>query len=277
MSTRLRTTLAVLGDPHFGTEDPPVVEALLRDLRDPAPDVVILAGDLTQRARSAEFAAARAFIDRLPGRTLAIPGNHDLPLFDVARRLFAPYARFRRYISRELEPTLALGAVTVLGVDATRRTRHKHGVLDREHVREVAERLRAVRTPFRVVVVHQPLAAAVAEDEHNVARGSEDAIAAWTAVGADLIVGGHVHRGYSLRVGEQRGAILAQTGTATSVRRRGTPNSYYRIELSIDADDARSMRLARRDYDARSGGFTTSAPERARARQNGWDFDAATT
>ena len=277
MSAAARVAIAVLGDPHFGTEDPSVVAELLRDLHEHAPDVVVVAGDLTQRARTVEFAAASAFIAKLPGATLTIPGNHDLPLFDLARRLFDPYGRYRKYIARDLEPTLALDTVTVLGVDATRRTRHKHGVLDGGHVRAVAERLRQAHTPFRVVAVHQPLAAAIVEDRHNVARGAEAAIDAWTEAGADLFVGGHVHRGYSLRVGAAHGAILAQTGTATSSRRRGTPNSYYRIELLAAADATRTMRLCRRDFNAQRGCFETHGEQLASARADGWQFVTAST
>ena len=48
-----------ISDPHFGTEQPPVVEALVRLVRDQAPILVVLSGDITQRARHWQSRAAR--------------------------------------------------------------------------------------------------------------------------------------------------------------------------------------------------------------------------
>ena len=88
------SVLLQISDTHFGTEQPQVVEALVALAAQQRPDVVVLSGDITQRARPAQFLAAKAFVDRLGAPVLAIPGNHDIALFDLWARLTGPYARY---------------------------------------------------------------------------------------------------------------------------------------------------------------------------------------
>ena len=125
------TRLLQVSDPHFGTERPEVVEALVELALERRPDVLVLSGDITQRARRAQFAAARRFVDRLGiGLRLAIPGNHDIPLYDVATRLLAPYRGFLRDFGDDFAPVRETADLAVFGVNTTRRYRHKHGEVD---------------------------------------------------------------------------------------------------------------------------------------------------
>src|SRR5690349_4552927 len=96
--------LAHISDLHFGAEDPVVTRHLLADLASVDPSLVIVSGDLTQRARRAEFQAARAWLAQVPFPQLIIPGNHDVPLFDVVRRFLSPLGRYQRLIAKELNP-----------------------------------------------------------------------------------------------------------------------------------------------------------------------------
>ena len=114
------SVLLHISDPHFGTERPQVVKALERLAHAQAPELVILSGDITQRARKAEFAAAGAFMDRLavPSR-LVIAGNHDIPLFDLVTRIFGPYSRYRRLFGSDLEPVHVAPELLVIGVRTT--------------------------------------------------------------------------------------------------------------------------------------------------------------
>ena len=107
------TLLLQISDTHFGTEQPPVVEALVRLAHEQAPDLVVLSGDITQRARRKQFRAARAFVDRLGvAVTLAIPGNHDIPLFDVAARLFYPVCELQQRVWDRAGTGIRIGSVT---------------------------------------------------------------------------------------------------------------------------------------------------------------------
>src|SRR5687768_13580306 len=94
--------IAHLSDLHFGTEDPVVAVALLHELDGtsmPVPTLVAVSGDLTQRATDTQFHACREFLDMLPGPFLVVPGNHDVPMFDVISRFFHPFRRYRRHIN----------------------------------------------------------------------------------------------------------------------------------------------------------------------------------
>mgnify|MGYP000060360230 CR=1 FL=1 len=85
------SVLLQISDTHFGTEQPPVVEALVALAAQLRPDLMVLSGYITQPARPDQFLAAKAFADRLGVPVLALPGNHDIALFDLRARLTRPY------------------------------------------------------------------------------------------------------------------------------------------------------------------------------------------
>src|SRR3954447_6005325 len=154
--------LAHLSDLHFGRVDPAAVEGLARSLEAARPDLVVVSGDFTQSARTEEFIAARAFLDRLPAPAFAVPGNHDLPQWDPVERLVRPYDRYRRFIGQELEPVWSDAEVGIVGMKSPRRlprdlTRAAGRVGERQLERLLA-RLDAMPPELvRVVVVHHPL------------------------------------------------------------------------------------------------------------------------
>ena len=217
-----------ISDPHFGTEVPEVVEALVRMATGLAPDLVVLSGDITQRARDAQFEAARAFVDRIGAPVLAVPGNHDIPLMNLWARALHPYAGHRASFGEALEPGFENREMLVLGVNTTRARRHKDGEVDAAQVQRVAERLsRASADQLRVVVVHQPIDVKRPQDEPDRLIGHMAAQRAWAAAGADVVMGGHIHLPYVMALpGLARAMWVVQAGTAVSNRvRRGVPNS----------------------------------------------------
>ena len=152
------TTLLHISDTHFGTEQAPVVEALATLAGQLSPDLLVLSGDITQRARTAQFAAARRFIDRLALPFVSIPGNHDLTVVNPLARLLAPYAGYRRAFGDVMEPVHESAGLLVQCVKTTRWWRHIEGEVNAAQVERVAARLRRARPEqLRVVVVHQPL------------------------------------------------------------------------------------------------------------------------
>lgn len=245
-----------LSDPHFGTERPPVVEALARLAHAQSPQLLILSGDITQRARASEFASARTFIDRLtiPDR-LVITGNHDVPLFDLAARLFFPYFRYRRVFGQDLEPVQETPDCLVVGVRTTRRYRHIEGEVSPAQIERVAQRLQQAKPhQLRIVVTHQPVHVTHAADEAHLLRGHTRAIDRWAEAGADLILGGHIHRPFMRNLRDylptvRRNMWVVQAGTALSTRiRHDSGNSVNLIRHGVDGNPQHCI-LERWDYD----------------------------
>ncbi len=245
------TVVLQVSDPHFGTERPAVMAALEALVRSQRPDVLLMTGDITQRARPEEFAAARVFVDRLAvPATLVLPGNHDIPLFNLWARIWDPYARFRKVFGHSLEREFDSPQALVLTLNTTRWYRHTDGEIAQSQIDRVARRLaNATPAQCRVVAVHQPVAVTRASDQENLLRGHEEAVRQWADAGADLIVGGHIHLPFVVALHERwpdlpRRMWAVQAGTALSTRvRGGIANSVNLIRLGVD------RRIERWDHD----------------------------
>lgn len=251
------STLLQISDTHFGTDQAPVAEALIGLARRMRPDVVVLSGDITQRARRAQFRAARTFADRLGAPVLAIPGNHDIPLFDLWARLQRPYARYSAAFGPELEPLFRSDDLFIVGLNTTRAWRHKHGEVSAQQVDRVARLAQGAEpAQLRIVVVHHPVAVNRDEDVHNRLHGHAAALERWAAAGVDLVMGGHIHLPYVLPVrGLTRPLWVVQAGTAVSSRVRDRmPNSVNLLHWGADAAPG-CCRIEQWDYAADAGEF----------------------
>src|SRR5215210_6582583 len=109
-----------LSDLHFGRVDESVLKPLIQTVEELKPDVVAVSGDLTQRARSHQFKEARAFLDALPGHQIVVPGNHDVPLWNVFARFLQPLTKYRRYITQELRPFYSDEELAIMGINTAR-------------------------------------------------------------------------------------------------------------------------------------------------------------
>jgi 3',5'-cyclic AMP phosphodiesterase CpdA len=263
------SVLLHISDTHFGTEEAPVVNALRALAREHQPDALVLSGDITQRARAGQFAAARAFCDSLGiPQVLTLPGNHDVPLYNVFARVFSPYAGYAAAFGRELEPVLSLPDAVVIGVNTTRPERHKDGEVSRAQIRRVVGLIENLpRETLRVVVTHQPACVMRPEDEKDRLHGGEEAVRAWSHAGADLVLGGHIHLPYvsdvCARVKEAgRPMYCVQAGTALSHRvRHGSPNSINIVRWQPPAAGApRVCQVERWDYDLADDRFELTHP-----------------
>ena len=231
-------------DTHFGAERPEVVRGLIELARAQRPSLVVLSGDVTQRARRAQFDVARAFVDELCAAcgidaqrdVLIIPGNHDIPLFNLPLRVLDPYGPYVRAFGKRLEPLIRRPDVWLIGVNTTRPWRHKHGELSSAQIERVAARLRAAPDDaLRVVVTHQPLMVIERDDRRDLVRGYKAAVETWVAAGADIFLSGHTHQSFvAPLLGSARPAWVVQTGTAVSCRiREQVPNSVHLLSRNV--------------------------------------------
>lgn len=259
-----------LSDPHFGTERTPAVDAVVAAAHALAPDLVVLSGDLTQRATRAQFAAAAAFAARLAPLPLrVVPGNHDLPLFALVRRLWRPRARFAAAFGSAAAAPWSGGGVALRCFDSTSRWRHKNGVLDPALIGPAFAA--AAPGDLRVAVFHHPLDCRLAQDEANLVRPAAALAAALAAARVDLVLGGHIHdplvaAGSVRYAGLARAPAIVLAGTCVSRRTRsGMPNSFNLIAL-----DAARAAIEVERWELRGAGFAPAATQRLCLGARGW-------
>jgi 3',5'-cyclic AMP phosphodiesterase CpdA len=225
-------SIAHLSDVHFGAHDEKIVAATEAWLLEHRPDLVIISGDFTQRARVEQYKLASAYLNRLKAdgfKVLAIPGNHDVPLYDIARRFAAPLERYKRYITNDLCPWYEDEHLAVLGINTARSLTIKDGRINREQMKTIRERFRDVAAhKTRILVTHHPLFAMPIGEGGELTEAvgrHEDAVKALCAAGVHIALAGHFHRTYAeaaRKMVENAGpALVIQAGTATSVRLRG--------------------------------------------------------
>jgi 3',5'-cyclic AMP phosphodiesterase CpdA len=270
------TLIVHLSDTHFGTEIPVVVDALRNIIGARKPDLIIVSGDITQRARRAEFDAAKRFFQSLPPPLLVIPGNHDIPLFDLLARGLFPYRNYCAALGRQ-SGTWFGGDVAVFGFNSTSPLRHTRGKLSPAHFKATLKESppESPRNCIRIACVHQPLHTAWMQDAHNRLIDVETTAEQFSRHDFDLVLSGHVHVPYIATTRESfpalnRHFILSGAGTATSYRTRpGAPNSFNFIETGSNGEDAEvDITLCR--FDEEKSEFLENPPYRFRRVQDGW-------
>jgi 3',5'-cyclic AMP phosphodiesterase CpdA len=261
-------TVAHISDLHFGTEIPAVAEGLVDDVRSLAPSLVIVSGDLTQRARRHQFFAARKFLARLPGPQLIVPGNHDVPLFDVGRRFLAPLSRYRQGIQRDLDPLHEDAELFAVGLNTARSFTWQSGRISAGQIALLNARLSAAGDRMKIVVTHHPFIPPPDDAGIKLVGRAALAIPLLDAHAVDLLLAGHLHRGYAGDIrahypAARRSVVAAQAGTAISGRTRAEPNAYNwitlertRISVTVRAwNGTRFSALRRSDYGWREDGW----------------------
>jgi len=231
--------LAHVSDLHFGTESTDAVLALQLTLTELDVDVVIVSGDLTQRARRIEFTTARQFLDALDCPYVTVPGNHDIPLFNPVRRALRPFSRYREAFGSTETRCLSFDDVRIVAVNSVRRERHAEGRITLRRRLQVAAMAHAtgIDEVTLVVVHHPPFLPGPSGDQAPPLKRDARTCDAWQDAGVHLILSGHVHRPFltSIAAGSEpqtRDLWLLGAGTTLSNRlRHGFPNSCNIIDI----------------------------------------------
>ncbi|MET0531091.1 MAG: metallophosphoesterase [Microvirga sp.] len=266
-------TIAQISDLHFGRHSGAVAEDLLASLAQEHPDLVVLSGDFTQRARHAEFSEARRFLERIPQPKLVIPGNHDVPLYNLFGRFMMPFAKYQHYVTpMGLPADLFIDEeLAVLGLNTARRFTGKNGRVSLEQIARIARVFSELpRETFKVLVTHHPLAAPDGQNELDLAGRSRRALATIAQAGVHLLLSGHHHQALSGHIGPETGykgsILIVYAGTAISLRTRGAEgNTYSLIRIAGE-------RLAVRVMEWTASGFSESRTVLYQFDEDRWRF-----
>ena len=261
-----------LSDLHFGAIDERLLAPLRERVHALSPHLVVVSGDLTQRAKPHQFDAARRWLDGLPRPQVVVPGNHDVPLYNVALRFLTPLRRYRRHFSADLEPSFVDDEIAVMGVSTARALVFKGGRINEAQI----ERVRAAfcRLPdhmTKVVVTHHPFDMPDDwEDQGQVAGRAEKALRRLAKCGADVYVSGHLHKSHSGELAsplELQGVapLFVAAGTATSTRGRGEQNSFNVLRMG-----PREIEVEHHEWDDGRGDFAVAQVRRFARADGGW-------
>ena len=219
------TRIVHLSDLHFGRERPELVDTLVSRVNAIAPDLVVVSGDFTQRARRSQFENARRFLDRLEPDILSVPGNHDTPLDNLFIRMVTPWRRYRRAIDRNLQPDLVMDGAKVIGVNTVNRFSWQRGRIGNSSVRRVCNAFDDAGDRLRIVVLHHPLEHGP-HVEKRLMRGAIEALERLEGCGADIVLSGHLHNTVTSPFAASPGLLFVQAGTGLSDRHRGDGNTF---------------------------------------------------
>lgn len=249
----MKIRIAHLSDPHFGANHPEVVQSLTSSIQQIQPDLILMTGDITQRARLDQFKAAHAFVQSLSQFQWAVvPGNHDIPLYNWWRRLFKPYSHYEQAFSSVIEKKIPIDQVQVFTFNSTSRFRWVQGAMSKKQIKDLV-RKKLTKTDVRIACFHHPVDCPKTVDEKNLLRNRNEVMRVFAQTEMDLVLGGHIHDPLINLSGERypdikRQSVISVAGTCLSWRTRaGAPNSFNLIDIDVDPNQQPRMTISRYD------------------------------
>ena len=264
-------TIVHLSDLHFGALNEVTIRPLIDALDRLRPDVVVVSGDLTQRARTSEFIQARAFLDTLSLHRIVVPGNHDVPLHNPFSRFLGGLARYRRYITADLEPFWIDTDIAIAGLNTARSWAFKGGRVSEAAAARIAVRFRAAAPGItRIIVAHHPFDLPEGLSRRQLVGRAQRMMELLAESGVDMFLTGHLHTSRTGSTAARyhihgHSAVIVQAGTATSSRRRGEENSFNVVRIEGPGIAVQCYR-----WNATETTFDTATTEFFERADDGW-------
>lgn len=225
------TRIAHLSDLHFGLHRQELVAPLLDCINRSGADLVVVTGDMTHRARPSRYAQAADFLSRIQAPIMVIPGNHDVPLYNLPVRLVAPYRSYRRAIGPDLSPSWQVGTVRVLGLNSVDPLAVQRGIVRDGDIGRVVNGLDALAT--NIVALHHPLEH-LAQVDKELAVNAPRALDRFEKAGVAIVLSGHLHvwaTGAMLEQTRHPGILQIQAGTALCSRVSDRQNEFSVLQM----------------------------------------------
>ncbi len=250
-----------LSDFHFGWSESALAEILCSTVAGLKPDLTVLSGDFVEHATRSEFEQARKFVRGIPDPKIMVPGNHDLPFYNFARRVTQRLSLYREYIAQDLMPFYQDDEIAVMGLDTARVWPIRGGSINAAQMDEVDRRLCKLPAGItRVLVTHHPFDLPAHYSSRFLVRRGGKALQR-LACCLDVLLAGHMHIGASGRVADRfetpnGSLIFSQAGTAISKRYKGERNSLNVIEI-----DRPRIRVQKYSWDSGGSAFAAVPSE----------------
>lgn len=230
-----------LSDLHFGTEEDATVNGLKNSIQSLSPDLIIISGDFTQVGSAAEYETAQNFLKDINTPFFCVPGNHDIPRYNLIERFFSPYKKYKTYIADDLCPFMETDHAIIAGINTARRMlphwNWSHGaVSDKQldHIRDGFDEMdKNGQDRFRICVMHHPVQADEDFPLNVIFYNREKTLQMIHDMGVDLVLTGHVHHADISNMGGS--TVFLSASTALSTRLREQQNGFNIIDIDDDS------------------------------------------
>jgi 3',5'-cyclic AMP phosphodiesterase CpdA len=221
-----------ISDLHFGRIEKAVLDQLEKYLssQEHPFHLAILTGDLTQRARREQFIAAKEFLAKLKCPLFVVPGNHDVPLYNLFLRVFRPYHKFRTHFGSHAPQFYEDERVVVFGLWTVNTLKVQEGTIQMSQVKALEEKFKSVPAgKIKIVAFHHPL---VGMKNPRI----QQALQRVRELHPQVLMWGHDHVSGARHWDEKNGTgpVLVAAGTSVSNRTREESNSFNVLEFDGD-------------------------------------------
>lgn len=268
-------SIAHISDLHFGYNDPLLARKLCETLNVIRPDILVISGDMVEHATAEEFAKARDFLKQLPGPQIVVPGNHDLPFYNLWRRWTEGLKNYCRFITENLEPILVDDEVAIIGANSAHLVPVKGGRITQAQLKALVDQFsRFSSSLVRILVTHHPFDLPEPSNPHLLIGHSRQAVTRLAPV-VDLLLAGHVHLSSSGSTSTRyklkgEAMVFVQAGTAMSDRNKGEANSFNVLQVGHTDGGEKQARICRYSWHKDEGRFEEDKPREYRFGQSGW-------